>query len=154
MHLDIRRELQAGRMGRDQEAFDLWRHEFNTQRPHEALGMARPAERYRPSKQSYPGTPEELDYGAMDTRRIHSATGTIGYQGQRIRISTALTGWSVGLAPQENGLIEVWFANLLLGHLDPQTLSFAPLDKTAERSRPALGPIPLRSIDPRAGSPR
>jgi transposase InsO family protein len=154
MHLDVRRELQAGRIGRDQEAFDLWRQEFNTERPHEALGMARPADRYEPSKQGYPGTPDDLDYGAMEARRIISTTGTIGYQGQKILISTALTGWSVGLAPQENGLLEVWFASLLLGHLDPQTMSFAPLDTTAQRSRTALGPIPLRSIDPRAGSGR
>ena len=41
MHLDIRRELQSGRIGRDQAAFDLWRNEFNHVRPHEALAMKR-----------------------------------------------------------------------------------------------------------------
>lgn len=135
MHLDVRRELQAGRLGGDQEAFDLWREEFNTERPHEALGMARPAERYEPSKQSYEGTPDELDYGGMETRRILSSTGCISYQSQRIRISTALGGWSVGLAAQENGVLEVWFANLLLGHLSPETLSFAPVGAMPERDR-------------------
>ena len=46
LHLDIRRELQAGRIGADQQAFDLWRQQFNTQRPHEAIAMAVPAELY------------------------------------------------------------------------------------------------------------
>ena len=32
--------------------------------------------------------------------------------------------WSVGLSPREDGLVEVWFSKLLLGHLDPTTASF------------------------------
>ena len=35
MHLDIRRELQSGRIGRDQAAFDLWRNEYNHERAEE-----------------------------------------------------------------------------------------------------------------------
>jgi putative transposase len=127
MHLDIRRELQGGRIGRDQEAFDLWRHEYNTERPHEALGMARPAEIYQPSARPYQGTPEQLDYGTMDTRRVHPTTGTIRHYGERIRLSTALGSWEVGLAPKQDDLIEVWFASLLLGHLHPDTASFTSL---------------------------
>lgn len=129
MHLDIRRELQSGRIGRDQEAFDLWRHEFNSERPHEALGMARPADIYRPSEREYKGTPDELDYGGKLTRKVQR-TGTIRYEGEIIGISTTLRGWSVGLAPRDNGLSEVWFAGLLLGHLDPETASFAAIRTT------------------------
>ena len=32
------RELQAGRIGDSEAAFEQWRQEFNTERPHEALG--------------------------------------------------------------------------------------------------------------------
>lgn len=131
MHLDIMRELQAERIGRDQDAFDLWREEFNTLRPHEALAMARPAEIYRPSIRRFEGTPEDLQYEAMETRRVHKRTGAIKYQGERIPISTALRGWSVGLIPQKDlEEIEVWFARLLVGHLDPKTSSFAPVTNT------------------------
>ena len=63
MHLDISKELQAGKIGRDQEAFDLWRKEYNTERPHESIAMAFPAEIYQPSPRKFEGTPEELDYG-------------------------------------------------------------------------------------------
>ena len=42
LHRDVRRELEAGRIGRDQAAFDLWRDQYNTERPHEALGMRVP----------------------------------------------------------------------------------------------------------------
>lgn len=126
MHLDIRRELQSGRIGRDQAAFDLWRNEYNHERPHEGLGMKRPAEVYENSTRGWLGTPDDIDYGAMDVRRVQK-TGTIRYEGEIIGISASLRGWSVGLSPRSDGLIEVWFAGLLVGHLDPQTSSFSAL---------------------------
>jgi putative transposase len=124
MHLDIRRELQSGRIGRDQAAFDLWRNEYNHERPHEALGMKRPAEVYSNSTRIWSGTPDDIDYGGMTVRRVQK-TGTIRYEGEFIAISVALQGWSVGLSPRPDGLIEVWFAELLVGHLDPKTSSFS-----------------------------
>lgn len=130
MHLDVLRELQSGRIGRDQHAFDLWRHEFNTERPHEALGMACPAEIYKPSAHKYTGTPDELDYGGMETRRVMHKSGTIRYQRDRIAISSALGGWSVGLATPAGQApgdrLDVWFAKLLLGQLHPSSASFHP----------------------------
>jgi len=124
MHRDVRQELQAGRIGRDQAAFDLWREQYNTQRPHEALGMRVPAECIRPSARAYEGTPEDLDYGGMESRKVRQKTGQIAYRNQRILISAALGGWSVGLSARKDGLVEVWFSRLLLGHLDPTTASF------------------------------
>ena len=138
LHLDIRRELQAGRIGRDQEAFDLWRHQYNTERPHDSLAMACPAEIYRPSERLYTGTPEELDYGGMQTRQVTTRQGTIKFQRETIKLSTALGGWNVGLAPQQNGLVEVWFSSLLLGHIDPQTAAFTPLHSPKEAKRTGL----------------
>lgn len=61
LHLDIFRELERGGVGGDQAAFDLWRHEFNTERPHEALSMDTLAEVYRPFPRPFTGTPERID---------------------------------------------------------------------------------------------
>jgi transposase InsO family protein len=124
MHRDVRQELQAGRIGQDQGAFDLWRLEYNTERPHEALGMKTPAELYRSSERAYDGTPEELDYGGAQTRHVNPKTGAIKYEQESIFITTALGGWSVGLKPRSDGLVEIWFSRLLLGHIDPPTASF------------------------------
>lgn len=139
MHLDISRELQGGRIGRDQDAFDVWRHEYNNERPHEALGMKRPAEVYQPSARSYQGTPDELDYGSMETRKVGARSGTIRFRSERIMLSTALAGWNVGLSEQADGIVEVWFASLLLGHIDPRTSAF-------RQSVPA--PRPAAAADP------
>lgn len=126
VHLDIYREVQAGRAGAGQDAFDLWRHEYNNERPHEGIGMAVPAALYRPSERPYGGTPEELDYGVRESRKVHGQTGVIRYGGELYPISRALGGWNVGLAPRGDGLVEVWFASLLVGLLDPRASAFRP----------------------------
>ena len=126
MHLDIRCELQSGRIGRDQAAFDLWRNEYNHERPHEALAMKRPAEVYANSTRIWCGTPDDIDYGGMATRKVRR-NGWIGFDGERIGLSTALGGCSVGLSPRPEGLTEVWFAELLVGHLAPETSSFSAI---------------------------
>jgi putative transposase len=148
MHLDIFRELERGRAGSDQESFDLWRQEFNTERPHEALGMAMPAEIYRPSPRAFEGTPESIDYGAMETRKV-TRHGTIGFGGEHVMISTALRHWNVGLSPCDDGSVEVWFAKLLVGHIDPKASAFRPTTppkRTPSRSTAAsFWPSPLRS---------
>ena len=77
----------------------------------------------RPARR-YVGTPSDLDYGGMETRRVNRTTGAIWYRHEEIDISTTLGGWSVGLSPREDDLIEVWFSKLLLGHLDSTTASF------------------------------
>ncbi len=137
MHRDIRHELQAGRIGRDQAAFDLWRQEFNTERPHEALGMRLPAEVYQPSSRPFHGTPEDIDYGSMDTRRVHRGTGTICFQRQLLLISAALGGWSIGLAPSHNDLLDVHFAHLPIGQINPKTASFQAARSGGLKARPS-----------------
>ncbi len=80
----------------EQGALDLWREEFNQERPHEALGMKCPGEVYQNSQRPYEGTPEDLEYPGMDARRVLS-TGKISWGGSRYFITTSLAGWSVGL---------------------------------------------------------
>jgi transposase InsO family protein len=116
MHKDISRELEA--MGQsDQAALDLWRQSFNYERPHEALGMRCPGEVYTASERKYEGTPEDLDYPRMCSRRV-CQHGLIRVDAQRLFLSTSLAGWSVGLKPIAEDLLEVWFGRLLLGQAD------------------------------------
>ena len=97
MHGDISRELEAFGQS-DQEALDLWRQAFNYEGPHEALGMRCPGELYVASKRKYEGTPDDVEYPQMCTRRV-SNKGTIQVEGQGLFLSTSLAGWSVGLKP-------------------------------------------------------
>lgn len=121
LHRDISLELEPSVA--TQDALDLWRQEFNHERPHESLGMKSPAEVYRPSSRPYAGTPEDLDYPGMDRRRV-SGQGTIRWEAITFFITSSLAGWSVGLKPLASGLLEVWFGRLLLGWIEPGTESF------------------------------
>jgi transposase InsO family protein len=122
LHWDIERELRA--KGLEQQAsFDEWRRVFNQERPHEALEMKCPAELYHPSERKYEGTPEDLDYQAMESRKVLK-WGSISWRSGLIFISGALAGWSVGLEHCPEGKHNVWFGRLLLGQLEEKTLSF------------------------------
>jgi len=125
LHRDIRTELEPG--SAQQEALDLWRQEFNHERPHEALGMRCPAEVYQKSQRSYEGSPEDLEYPGMHARRV-GPQGRIGWAGIPLFITSSLAGWSVGLKPLVDGRLEVWFGRLLLGWIDPTTESFLRAD--------------------------
>jgi transposase InsO family protein len=121
MHRDISVELEPRTA--EQEGLDLWREEFNQERPHEALGMKCPAQVYRLSQRAYAGTPQDIEYPGMDARLV-TRNGEIGWGGTRYFITTSLEGWSVGLRPLADGRLEVWFGRLLLGWIDAASESF------------------------------
>ena len=121
MHRDIASELEPRTA--EQAALDLWREEFNHERPHEALGMKCPAEIYQRSPRAYPGTPKDIAYPEMYGRRVNKH-GRVKWEGAEIFISGSLRGWSVGLNPLADGKVEVWFGRLKLGWLDRRTESF------------------------------
>lgn len=125
LHRDVAVELES--WAAEQEALDLWRQEFNHERPHEALAMKCPAEVYHNSSRPYKGSPEDLDYPGMDARRVNKV-GSIMLGGRALFISSSLARWSVGLKQLESGRLEVWFGRLLLGWIDLSAESFQRAD--------------------------
>ena len=125
MHRDIARELEGVEQTHRQAAFDVWRQEYNQERPHQALGMRVPEELYEPSKRRWEGTPEQISYPGMATRKVNQI-GKIGYEGRSIFVSTALAGWEVGLAALQERRTAVYFSRLLLGEIEADTHSFIP----------------------------
>lgn len=84
MHRDLKAEAArpaSSNMVAQQKRFDRWRHEYNHDRPHEALDMLRPAEIYHPSarrlgekdKIRYPKGYQGGQQGSDVENRIHSA---------------------------------------------------------------------------------
>ncbi len=134
LHRDIGVELEPRTA--TQEALDLWREEFNHERPHEALGMKCPAEIYQRSQRPYAGTPEDVDYPGMDSRRVGEG-GIIRWASTPLFITCSLAGWSVGLKQLADGRLEVWFGRLLLGWIEPATESFQRAeDRPLEAGQP------------------
>jgi len=122
LHVDVEQQLR-GEAVEQQAGFDEWRRTFNQERPHESLGMRCPEEFYRNSERQYEGTPADLKYEAMQSRKVASRGG-IWWGSELIFISAALAGWSVGLERCGEGKLNVWFGRLLIGQLEESTLSF------------------------------
>jgi putative transposase len=79
-HRDVSIELEG--LGEEtQEGLDLWRQEFNYQRPPEALQMRCPGEVYQNSTRSFEGTPQELIYPGMAARQVDK-NGSMSWQDQ------------------------------------------------------------------------
>ena len=125
MHRDVSLELEALSRG-DQASLDLWRQEYNEQRPHQGLGLRYPSAVYQKSKRRYePVT--QLQYDKMASRKVRSS-GAISWNDRALLISKSLAGWNVGLQSDAQGEIEVWFARLLLGWIEPESGIFLRAD--------------------------
>jgi len=115
-----------------QRVFERYRLEFNEERPHEALEMKTPAERYRTSAKQYNGQNPEFEYGeGFHTRRVYGQ-GTILWAAERIPISPVLAGQNVGLREEEEDLFAVYCGRIFLGWLENRTHTFVREDR-AER---------------------
>jgi hypothetical protein len=116
-----------------QQRFQRWRHYYNHQRPHEALGQKPPASRYRPAVNSLAKVPGSPRYGrALAVRRVHP-NGEIVWEGRRRFIGDALAGEQVGLFKLTEALWSVRFLHLELGHLhraDPGAMRSAFYTRT------------------------
>jgi len=122
LHRDISLELEGVSGTHAQGALDLWREQFNHERPHEALGMRTPGELYMPATPQYRGTPEALEYTAMGSRQVN-ACGQIHWEKECYFLSRSLAGWNVGLQSFDQR-VNVWFGRLLLGQIDPSSANF------------------------------
>ncbi len=62
----IRHRGKPQRLAEWPEALEEFRQIYNERRPHEALGMKRPVERYRASAQAYQAQPREWEYPTQE----------------------------------------------------------------------------------------
>jgi transposase InsO family protein len=106
-------------LGQAQQAFDAWRHRYNHDRPHDALGLAVPAERYRPSPRCFKAIVEPYEYGPDDVVRSVDVNGRFSFAHKRIKASKALVGKQVALRPTErDGLYDLVFRHVVLRPID------------------------------------
>ena len=138
LHRDIAAELECMGQGASAEALELWREQFNRERPHEALGMRCPAELYRDSARRYNGAEVQLSYPGM-ARRLVDKNGMLSWNQQKVFVTRSLAGWELGLQRTEKGQLEVWFGRLLLGYLDSVDLSFLRAELGALPQTPVRG---------------
>lgn len=104
-----------------QRAFDTFRHGYNDQRPHEALGQRPPGRLYRPSSRAYPRRIRSPEYGRGVTVRKVRTNGQIRWHGALIYLSETLQGEPVGLVPHDDRYWTIQYGPVQLGRLDAHT---------------------------------
>lgn len=106
-----------------QRRSDRWRTQYNYVRPHEALGLQPPAQKYRPSPRTLPRKPRAWIYpAAWLTRRINRQ-GRLYWLGRLRFVGEAFSGEWVGLCPAAGGSWKVYLGQDLLGLIHPKDQS-------------------------------
>ncbi len=103
-----------------QGQFDPWRHQYNHERPHEALGMAVPSSRYQSSHRSFPEIRLPMEYGSNHAvRRVQSGNGRIAFERRAIRIGKAFCGEQVGVrVTPHSGVYQVDYGEHCIGQFN------------------------------------
>jgi transposase InsO family protein len=120
MHRTLKDETTrppAASLAAQQRKFDVFRKEFNHERPHEALHQHTPASVYRPSHREMPSKLPPLVYPDRFEVRYVSANGGIRWSRDWINVSTVCIGEYVGLEEIDDGIWDVYFGPLKLGRL-------------------------------------
>jgi transposase InsO family protein len=96
------------------------RQVYNERRPHEALGMQRPAERYRASARAYQEQPAPWEYpSGSDVRRVN-ANGAIAEEGRKYFVCEALADQWVRVE-RFDGKLLVSYRHMYIREIDLQT---------------------------------
>jgi transposase InsO family protein len=128
MHLTLKKEVTRppGMNSLQQQArFDDFVEEFNTERPHEALDMKSPADRYSPSPRHYDGLPD-IAYPLHDRDILVTACGRICMHRKKINISGVLAGQRLGIKEVDDGIWLVSFLHYDLGYIDLEQRTLQP----------------------------
>jgi putative transposase len=101
-----------------QRKFNVWRREFNQDRPHEAHDGLTPDDVHVPSARQMPSKLLAPEYPERFETRYVSANGGMRWHKKWVNVSSVLIGEYVGLEEVDDGQWDVYFANYRLGRLN------------------------------------
>jgi transposase InsO family protein len=155
MHRTLKQETAqpAGGTRRvQQRMFDRFRQEYNQVRPHEALEMQTPAERYAVSPRKFPAQVPEPEYPDTMLVRTVQQKGGFRWKKHEVFVSEVLWGERLGLLPVDDRWFTVYFAQCPIARFDSQHAFLLPLNKATEHDKaeagegdasPSPAPLPL-----------
>jgi transposase InsO family protein len=138
----IRHRGKPQQMGEWPGALEEFRQIYNERRPHEALGMQRPRERYRASARSYQGQVREWEYPeGSEVRRLNPA-GCLYWEGEHWFVCEALAGRRVRVENVEK-LLLVSYRHMYVREIDRSQRCTRPLVLPHEVGRTLRSPSGL-----------
>jgi transposase InsO family protein len=125
-HRSLKAEVLRGRafesLKHCQDAFDGWRNRYNHERPHQALSLAVPADRYRVSERAFPETLPAIDYGPGAVVKQVNLAGCISFERRSWCVGRGFVGQPVGLRGRADGRYGVYYCAHHLGDVDQKGL--------------------------------
>jgi transposase InsO family protein len=109
---------------RQQAAFERFQHQYNCERPHEALQDRTPASCYAASPRQMPRRIPELEYGDDTVVRRVSQQGSWKWKGERTFVSAIFAYQWLGLRAVDERVFEIFYGPVKLGYLDTRTHRF------------------------------
>jgi transposase InsO family protein len=110
-------------LGRAQSALQRWRRIYNHERPHQGIGMAVPASRYRLSPRSFPKhlTGPVYDTGEI-VRRVGTTKAYVSFKGRLWRVPQAFLTEALAIRPTSNdGQYAICFGDIPVASIDLKT---------------------------------
>jgi transposase InsO family protein len=121
MHRTLKNDVlnqKAKNYKEQQKIFDMFRHDYNNYRPHEALNDQVPSDYYKKSNRPYIEHPHPPEYGyEYKVRRVRQS-GDIKLMGRMFYITELLAGQPVGLKEIADGIWQLQYSFYVLGSVD------------------------------------
>ena len=130
MHLTLKTEATqpaSANFLQQQARFDDFIERFNQERPHQALGMDVPADRYTRSPRPYRGL-GDLDYPFHDWTATVTHCGRICFNRRKVNLSQVFAGQRVGVKQVSDNIWLVSFMHYDLGYFDHETCRLEPIE--------------------------
>ena len=124
LNVEVLRRRAFQSMEELRQAFDQWRTIYNHLRPHEALGMQTPAERYTVSSRPFPKQLPAIEYAPDDILIPVKQRGRIRLLGCPLTVSVALHGHTIAARPRpdEDGVYDLFFSHHRLDTIDMRSV--------------------------------
>jgi hypothetical protein len=115
---DVIKRVLLRDLAHAQDVFDAYKVEFNTERPHGALGLDVPARHYRPSGRALPTSWGEPEYDAGRTLRKVNYKGYISIQSHRYYLSETFIGKYMELTPCADSQLAICYGRFIVAKVD------------------------------------
>jgi len=130
MHRTLKAEATkpaAPNVLQQQARFDTFVARYNQERPHQALEMQVPADRYARSSRLYRGL-EDVSYPFADATFTVTHCGRICFHGRKINLSHVFAGQNVGVTQVGERIWLVTFMHYDLGYFDDEVGRVEPIE--------------------------
>ncbi len=111
-------DVVARNLKDQQNKFDIFRYDFNNDRPHESLNDQTPSDCYKKSTMHYVERPHPPEYGYDYSVRQVRLNGKIKFKNQLFFVTELLIGQPIGLKEIADGLWQIQYYFYTMGYLD------------------------------------